>query len=215
MSLAERWERDEKQGIMKKIIGNFRKEAPLKERLAYALKEIKVINSKLSTALDRVKQRDKNIFSQVIHAIQENDAEHAAIYANELSELRKLGKFVSQAQLALELISLRIETVLTLGEITAGSLAPALGVLRSIQAHVIEVIPEAKKEVEELFGTLNSTLIELNANTDIAVNLEVADDEARKILEEAEIVAESKIRENFPEVPLDLIQSNEQEELSS
>jgi len=154
MPLAENWERNAKEGIIRRITGNFRRERPLKERIERATKEIKILNTQLNNALSRIKQRDKAIFSRVISAVQENDKEHASIYANELSELRRLGKFVSQAQLALELILLRLETVLELGELTAKSLAPSVSVLKSIQGQVVDMLPEAKKNVEDLFTIL-------------------------------------------------------------
>jgi division protein CdvB (Snf7/Vps24/ESCRT-III family) len=211
MPLAENWERKAGEGIIRRITGNFRRERPLKERLEHATREIKILNSQLSNALLRIKQRDKAIFSRVISAIQENDKEHASIYANELSELRRLGKFVSQAQLALELISLRLETVLELGELTAKSLAPSISVLKSIQGQVVDVLPEAKKNVEDLFTILNGVLTELSMETGVNVNLEVADGEAKKILEEAEVVAENRMKETFPEVPSELQLRNSEE----
>jgi division protein CdvB (Snf7/Vps24/ESCRT-III family) len=211
MPLAENWERKAGEGIIRRITGNFRRERPLKERLEHATREIKILNSQLSNALLRIKQRDKAIFSRVISAIQENDKEHASIYANELSELRRLGKFVSQAQLALELILLRLETVLELGELTAKSLAPSISVLKSIQGQVVDVLPEAKKNVEDLFTILNGVLTELSMETGVNVNLEVADGEAKKILEEAEVVAESRMKETFPEVPSELRLGNSEE----
>jgi division protein CdvB (Snf7/Vps24/ESCRT-III family) len=211
MPLAENWERKAGEGIIRRITGNFRRERPLKERLEHATREIKILNSQLSNALLRIKQRDKAIFSRVISAIQENDKEHASIYANELSELRRLGKFVSQAQLALELILLRLETVLELGELTAKSLAPSISVLKSIQGQVVDVLPEAKKNVEDLFTILNGVLTELSMETGVNVNLEVADGEAKKILEEAEVVAENRMKETFPEVPSELQLRNSEE----
>lgn len=214
MPLSDRWESN-KKGIINRIAGNFRREPPMKARLQAALREVKVLSSQLSNALLRMENRDRNIFSQVINAIKKGDKEHATMYANELSELRKLGKFVSQAQLALEYITLRLETLLTLGELTAGSLAPAVSILREIEFQVAEVLPEAKGNVEELFDTLNSVLIELSADTGTEVNFETANSEAKKILEEAEIVAEGRIRESFPEVPSELQVKDVDEELTA
>ncbi len=214
MPLSDRWESNNK-GIINRIAGNFRREPPLKVRLQAALREVKVLSSQLSNALLRIENRDRNIFSQVINSIKKGDKEHATMYANELSELRKLGKFVSQAQLALEYITLRLETLLTLGELTAGSLAPAVSVLREIEFQVVEVLPEAKGNVEDLFGTLNSVLAELSADTGTEVNFEIANSEARKILDEAEIVAEGRMRESFPEVPLELEVKDVDEELTT
>ena len=56
------------------------------------------------------------------------DRNRAALYANELAEVRKALRSINQAKLAIEQISLRIGTVKDIGDIVV-TLAPAMSVI--------------------------------------------------------------------------------------
>lgn len=192
---------------------NVRAPVPLKSQIEQANKQVRVLISQLDNVVNRIRQRDSAIFRQVVSSLAKRDNEHAAVYANELSEVRKMGKMVTQAQLALEQISLRLATITDLGEI-ATTLAPAVSVIRNMKDSLQYVLPEADREIGEISGLLSSVLIDAGTTGGLSLNFDAANEEAVKVMEEASAVAEQRMQENFPEIPLTMPSHREEEELS-
>jgi division protein CdvB (Snf7/Vps24/ESCRT-III family) len=140
--------------------------------------------------------------------------QHATVYANELTEVRKMGKMVTQAQLALEQISLRLGTITDMGEI-ATTLAPAVSVIRNMKEGLTTLLPEADREIGEISGLLSSVLIDASATSGLSLNFDAANEDAKKVMEEAALVAEQRMEESFPEIPASVLDQREQEDLSA
>jgi len=106
MSFSSRWDRkDQGPGLVDRLKGTVRQATPLKPQLEQANRQVKLLISQLDGTVNRIKQRDATIFKNVVSSLAKHDTQHAAVYANELTEVRKMGKMVTQAQLALEQIS--------------------------------------------------------------------------------------------------------------
>ncbi len=73
------------------------------------------------------------------------------------------------------------------------------------------MLPNAERELESVGMMLNDIMVEAGQTTGIAPDFEVAGEDARKILDEAATVAEQRMKEKFPELPL-LKQSQEYRE---
>jgi len=217
MGFAEKWERERKDqgpGLMDRFRDRVRTPTPLKSQIEQANRQIQVLISQLNTAVDRIKQRDSTIFSGVVTSLAKHDTQHATVYANELTEVRKMGKMVTQAQLALEQISLRLGTITDLGEI-ATTLAPAVSVIRSMKDGLTTMLPEADREIGEISGLLSSVLIDVSATGGLSLNFDAANEDAKKVMEEAAVVAEQRMEESFPEIPASVLDQHQQEELSA
>jgi len=193
---------------------NIRAPAPLKVQIEEANRQIRTLIAQLDSAVNRIRQRDADIFRQVVHSLAQRDTQHAIVYANELSEVRKMGKMVTQAQLALEQISLRLGTITDLGEI-ATTLAPAVTVIKNMKAGLQNVLPEADREIGEISGLLSSVLIDAGTTGGISLNFDAANEEAQRVLNEASQVAEERMKESFPDIPLTLPSQQEEEDLSA
>jgi len=168
----------------------------------------------LDSAVSRIKQRDSTIFKKVVASLAQHDAQHAAVYANELAEVRKMGKMVTQAQLAMEQISLRLGTITDLGEI-ASTLAPAVSVIRNMKDGLMLALPEADKEIGEISGLLSSVLVDASYSGGVSLNFDAANEDAQKVLEEAASVAEERMKESFPEIPAGVLAQDENEGLTA
>jgi division protein CdvB (Snf7/Vps24/ESCRT-III family) len=185
---------------MGRIRGSTRTPTPLKSQIEQANRQIRILISQLDNAVSRIKQRDSTIFKNVVSSLAAHDTQHAAVYANELAEVRKMGKMVTQAQLAMEQISLRLGTITDLGEI-ASTLAPAVSVIRNMKDGLMLALPEADKEIGEISGLLSSVLVDASTSGGISLNFDAANEDAQKVLEEAASVAEERMKESFPEIP--------------
>ncbi len=215
MGFVDKWEeKDQGPGFMERLRDSVSPQTPLKPQIEQANRQIRVLISQLDNTVGRIKQRDATIFKGVVTALAKHDSQHAAVYANELTEVRKMGKLVTQAQLALEQISLRLGTITDLGEI-ATTLAPAVAVIRSMKESLKTALPEADKEIGEISGLLSSVLIDAGTTGGLSLNFDAANEDAQRILEEAAVVAEQRMQDNFPQIPAGVLPQSEQEDLAA
>jgi division protein CdvB (Snf7/Vps24/ESCRT-III family) len=214
MSFASKWEKkDQGPGLVDRLRGTVRTPTPMKSQIEEANRQIRILISQLDSTVNRIRQRDSAIFKNVVSSLAKHDMQHAAVYANELSEVRKMGKMVTQAQLAMEQISLRLGTINDLGEI-ASTLAPAVSVIKNMTEGLRMALPEADKEIGEISGLLSSVLVDASTTGGISLNFDAANEDAQKVLEEAASVAEQRMKESFPEIPAGVI-SQEDEGLTA
>jgi division protein CdvB (Snf7/Vps24/ESCRT-III family) len=215
LSFSNKWEKkSDSPGVFGRFRGSVRPPAPLKSQIEFANRQIKLLISQLDQTVNRIKQRDATIFKSVVSSLAKHDNAHAAVYANELSEVRKMGKMVTQAQLALEQISLRLGTITDLGEI-ASTLAPAVSVIRGMKDGLQSALPEADREIAEISSLLSSVLIDASTKEGISLNFDAANEDAQKVLEEAGIVAEQRMRDSFPEIPSGVLAVDDEEGLTA
>ena len=205
MSFASNWEKKDKgPGLFGRLRGTVQTPTPLKSQIELANRQIRLLISQLDSTVNRIRQRDSDIFKNVVSSLAKHDMQHAAVYANELAEVRKMGKMVTQAQLAMEQISLRLGTINDVGEI-ASTLAPAVSVIRNMKEDLRMALPEADKQIGEISGLLSSVLVDASTTGGLSLNFDAANEDAQKVLEEASAVAEQRMKESFPEIPSGVI----------
>jgi division protein CdvB (Snf7/Vps24/ESCRT-III family) len=199
-AFAGKWEKQNSQSLGGRVRDSVRNPGPLKPRLDLAVRQIQVQVAKLDSTTNKLRERDNSIFAKVVASLQKHDTQHASVFANELAEIRKMNKMVTQAKLALEQIVLRLNTITELGDIVV-TLTPAMAVIRNVKAGLVGVLPEAESEIGEISGLLSSILVDAGTVGGYSLNFEAANEDAEKILAEASAVAETRMREKFPEIP--------------
>ncbi len=198
---AKKWEsKREENSFVDTLRGTVKQQPPLKPRLDFAVKKLELQINRLDQANDRFTQKDRALFAKIVDAYAKHDTPRANIYANELSEVRKMGKLVMNARLALDQIALRIKTVTEFGDIMS-TLGPCIGVLRSVSAGMCGVLPEAENELGEIGNMLSGIMFEAGSNSGMSLNFNNVNEDASKILAEAAVVAEQKVNANFPDLP--------------
>ena len=200
MSFDKRWERDSAPPLSAKLRDAVMPQGPLKPRLDSATKRIETQIQRLDQASNRFQERDKAIFNRVVDAYAKHDAQRANVFANELAEIRKMEKMIFHARLALEQITLRLKTVTELGDV-AITLLPVVGVIGDIKTGMASINPQAEKELNEIGNLLSGIVLEAGATSGLALNFESANEDSAKILDEAQSIAESRMKETFPELP--------------
>lgn len=143
---------------------------------------------------------DREIFDKCVKAEMGHDNARAAMYANECAEVRKMAKVTLQCQLALEQVTLRLETIQEFGDIAA-MMGPVASVVRSIRSQIAGVIPEVGFELGEVGEMLNGMVMEVGDTYGNSYDVEAASGEAQRILTEAGAIAEQRMKERFPELP--------------
>jgi len=192
---SKSWE-EPKTGIKALI----KPEIPLRQKIELAARRVEAQIQYLNGAINLLTERDKALFQKVVEAYSKHEMQRANVYANELAEVRKMMNFMMNAELALERVALRLRTITQLGNVTA-VLAPISKVLQNIRTSVTGIFPGAEREFSEISALLDEIMVEAGQTTGIMPDFEVASEEAQKILNEAAIVAEQRMKEKFPELP--------------
>lgn len=188
---AKNWERGEKTPAPS---------GPLKPAIENAIRLISAQTQRLDIASNKLMEKDRQIFQKVVDSYTKHDRSRALMYANELAEVRKLAKRVTQIKLALETISLRLTTVKDYGDFV-NTVTPAISIIKGVQSNIFQIVPEAEKGFSFLSESLASIVTEAGASSNLNVSFEAANEDASRILSEAATVAEQKIKEKFPDLP--------------
>ncbi len=173
---------------------------PLKERIDHASFRLHTQLEKLEQMYTRLHQRDTELFQRCVGAQLSNDPEHAQVYANECAEIRKIAKVVLGSQLALERVTIRLETIKELGSIMA-QMAPVMTIVKETKSKIAGIVPQVASELDEVNNSLSDLTVEAGEVTSNSLPIETTDDDARKVLEETGLIAEEKLRDHFPELP--------------
>lgn len=188
------------KSLIGKMVGIVHSGEPLKERIAHSLYRLNTQREKLEQKSLKLQQRDREIFERCIAAKLSKDYARAAIYANECAEIRTMAKVVISAQLALERAVLRLQTIEEFGDVLI-HMAPVVGVVKETRGKLAGVIPEVAFELDDINSMLSNTLVEAGQAKEQAPTVEASSTESGKVLDEANAVAEQRMREQYPELP--------------
>ncbi len=198
---AKKWAPRNEESTWTKIRNKVTPPPPIRHRIAMALFKIKVQKNRMEYTLNRLQERANALFEKVVDAQVKKDTARAAMYAGEVAEIRKVAKSIMSSIFALERISLRLETVRDVGDLVT-ALGPVVGVVKEVKANLMGVMPEVAFELMEVDELLQSTVMELGEFTGVPVGNMMISDEAKKVMEEAAIIAEQRMKEQFPELPV-------------
>ena len=194
------WDRGQSTPLLSKITERVHHQEPLKERISQVVYRLKVQQNRLEGANLKTQQHDKALFDKCVQAQMSHDTARSTMYANEVAEIRKMAKITLRSELALEQVVLRLETIQEFGDVAA-TMGPIAGVVQAIKNQVQGVIPQVGYELGEISEALNGVVMEVGEATGQSYDFEASGAEAQKILSEANTVADSRMREKFPELP--------------
>jgi len=194
------WDRGQKTPLFSNLTDRMHRQEPLKERINQVIYKLKVNQNRLEGANLKTQQHDKALFDKCVQAQMSKDSARATMYANEISEIRKMAKVTLRSELALEQVVLRLETIEEFGDVAA-LMGPVAGVVHSIKDQISGVIPQVGYELGEISETLSGVVMEVGEATGQSYDMETSGVEAQKILGEANTIAETRMRERFPELP--------------
>ena len=194
------WTTREKEPFGKQVREAVRGPEPISPQIQKATQQLTKEISRLDQAMNRLKQRENSIFKKTVAAVQAHDQESSKAYSNELAEVRKMGKIVTQSRIALEQIATRLQTVTEIGDFAA-TIAPAIGVIKNVRATLGEAMPDAQGALGEIGAQLNSIMVDVGQITGTTFYQAENSEEANKILAEASAIAEKRMSESLPEVP--------------
>lgn len=194
------WDAESKEPVVSRLGDHFHHRPSAKEQVSAALYRLKAQQNKLEAAAARMQQHDKEIFNKCVSSQLGHDPARAAMYANECAEVRKMAKVTVQCQMALEQVSLRLETIQEFGDV-ASMMAPVANVVHSIKNQISGVMPEVGLELGQIGELLSSVVDDAGEVTGSSYDVTTPTQESNKILEEANSIAEQHVKDRFPELP--------------
>jgi len=193
------WSRKSKQPASNRIIEALHP-VPLKDKISTTVFRLNMVQRKLEESRLRMEQKYKTLFNKCVKAQEGKDPTTAIMYANECSQVKKMGQTVVASKLALEQVVVRMETVKDFGEVAA-EILPASNVIRSVKGRLAGVIPEVSYQLGIIGQSLDSLVLEVGEATGHSWSSIASSEDAEKILGEATTIAEQKIRDGFPDLP--------------
>lgn len=205
---SSNWDKKRSTGLGERLRNTFNNPGPLKPRLDALIRQINIVMARLDTSMAKIRDRDTTLFAKTVSAVQRHESQRASMFANELAEVRKVGQMVTQSRLALEQVVLRLSTITELGDIVS-TLTPATSIVRNVKQDIMNVMPEAESEMGEVSSLLSGILVDAGSMGGYTMNFETANEEAERALSEAAAVAESRMKEKFPDIPQSLEEAPE------
>ncbi|MHB8566911.1 MAG: Snf7 family protein [Nitrososphaerales archaeon] len=200
-NFASRWQRNSSPSNgVPGLRGRTGVEKNIKQKIEEATRNLQIQIAKLDQSTLKLRERDSAIFSKVVVAVQQNENARANMLANELSEIRKMNGIVIQSKLALEQLVLRLSTVQELGDV-AVTLIPAVDAIKTIRPGLSSLVPEAEHEIGEISGLLSSILVDAGQMNPNQLSFESVNEDAERVIAEAEVIVEQKMGQKFPEAP--------------
>ena len=202
VSFSEKWNiLKNKETLSQKFMGTIKSEAPLKHRLDVAQKKLQLQISKLGETEQKLKQKDSMFMNRIVEATKTNNQPYAKMYANELAEIRKTNKTVSNAKLSMEQVQIRLNTVSELGDVVV-TLSPCMSLIKGLSTSLGGMMPEVADSMQDLSSMLGDIVTGSTITHEGTMGeFTTSNNEAQSILDEAQAMVEGQTRQSMPEPP--------------
>jgi len=169
------------------------REENVKPKIASTIKEIEFHRKELENLRVKLEQRRKSLFDTTVKAMMTKDESKATVYANEWSELRKVGKVVYASELALTQVVLRLEIILDVGDVMF-HMSMAFKVLRKVNKTVQGLVPSLDQASSDISNALTETMAGME-NISPSISLNIQTETGEELVEQARKLAEERAEE--------------------
>jgi division protein CdvB (Snf7/Vps24/ESCRT-III family) len=188
-SFEKNWARQDTASFSEKIKDSVKPQGALKPRIQTAVNKLQLQISKMDSMLNKLHERDAQLFKRIVAAMQQHDTGASRVLSNELAEIRKVTKMLGNARMALEQVQLRLTTIHDLGDAMV-AIGPAMSTMKGLKSSLGRFMPEADAELNSMTQTLGGLMMDSLAGDAFSMDSEVSNEETDRILQEASAVAE-------------------------
>ena len=206
-SFSNQWNKEAKKDATERIRESLKTQKPLKPTMETAKNRLGIQTQKIDTLLEKLKSKDRTLFNQIVTHLQNHDSQQSKMLSNELSQVRKTIKTISQLKISLEQVHMRLESTIDIGDALT-ALKPAVGTLSKVKTGLTGLMPNVDTELGEINDVFSDIMANANSTSDIGFALNPSGGDMNNILAEASIVAEQRVTDNFPEVPMGTFNRN-------
>lgn len=206
-TFSNQWNKEAKKDPTERIRESLRTQKPLKPTMETAKNRLGIQTQKLDTLLEKLKSKDRTLFDQIVSHLQNHDSQQSKMLSNELSQVRRTIKTISQLKMSLEQVHMRLESTIDIGDALT-ALKPAVGTLSKVKTGLTGLMPNVDTELGEISDVFSDIMVNANSTSDIGFALNPSGGDMNNILAEASIVAEQRVTDNFPDVPMGTFNRN-------
>jgi len=206
-SFTNQWNKETKKDATELIRETLRTQKPLKPTMESAKNRLGIQTQKLDALLEKLKAKDKTLFNQIVTHLQNHDVQQSKMLSNELSQVRRTIKTISQLKMSLEQVHMRLESTIDIGDALT-ALKPAVGTLSKVKTGLTGLMPNVDTELGEINDIFSDIMVNANSTSDIGFALNPSGGDENNILAEAGIVAEQRVTDNFPDAPMSTYNRN-------
>lgn len=200
-SFTNQWNKETKKDPTERIRESLKSQKPLKPTMESAKNRLGIQTQKLDTLLEKLKSKDRTLFNQIVTHLQNHDSQQSKMLSNELSQVRRTIKTISQLKMSLEQVHMRLESTIDIGDALT-ALKPAVGTLSKVKTGLSGLMPNVDVELGEINDVFSDIMVNANSTSDIGFALNPSGGDMTNILAEASMVAEQRVTDNFPDVPM-------------
>ena len=200
MPFDKTWARQETKSMTEKIREAVKPQGALKPRIQTAVNKLQVQTSKMDVMLTNLRERDQQLFTRIVTAMQDHDTSASKVLSSELAEVRKVSRMLGNARNSLEQVQLRLTTIHDLGDAMV-SIGPAMSTMKGLKSSLGRFMPEADSELSSMTETLSGLMVDSISGNSFTTESDVVNEEMDAILQEASAVAEQQTDERFPSIP--------------
>jgi division protein CdvB (Snf7/Vps24/ESCRT-III family) len=200
-SFTNQWNKEAKKDPTERIKESLKSQKPLKPTMESAKNRLGIQTQKLDTLLEKLKSKDRALFNQIVTHLQNHDSQQSKMLSNELSQVRRTIKTICQLKMSLEQVHMRLESTIDIGDALT-ALKPAVGTLSKVKTGLSGLMPNVDVELGEINDVFSDIMVNANSTSDIGFALNPSGGDMTNILAEASMVAEQRVTDNFPDVPM-------------
>lgn len=206
-SFTNQWNKETKKDATELIRETLKTQKPLKPTMESAKNRLGIQTQKLDALLEKLKAKDRTLFNQIVTHLQNHDVQQSKMLSNELSQVRRTIKTISQLKMSLEQVHMRLESTIDIGDALT-ALKPAVGTLSKVKTGLTGLMPNVDTELGEINDIFSDIMVNANSTSDIGFALNPSGGDENNILAEAGIVAEQRVTDNFPDAPMSTYNRN-------
>lgn len=166
----------------------------IKPRLDYATETVDGI-------LEVLVQKRRDLNESNMSLYRRSDGTRESLKALEREVRHELE--ISYAVESLRQVRRSLDSIAGMGNVPAG-LAPTISIVRIVRSRMLSLLPAIDFELGELSLVLSGVIIDAAHLASTCLDFEKANEESRRLLDEAKLIADSKIYKQFPN--LDFLQ---------
>ena len=176
------------------------KPTPVKRRIQIATYKLRTQTTRLDKSISQMESRDRALHDKCVRALEARDTQTATLFANECVQIRKLIKTSLSSQISLEQALIRLETIEQFGDMVHG-MGSVRGILTTVKGELEGKLPEISTGINDIEDSLGNLTSEIGEVVDADGTYVLPNDDSARILKEADLMAEQKMKERFPEIP--------------
>jgi division protein CdvB (Snf7/Vps24/ESCRT-III family) len=120
--------------------------------------------------------------------------------SSELSKDRQVSRILELSKVALEKLATKLVSVSDFADLVV-ILSPAMAVVKNLRSSLSTYIPEMENDLGIISELLSGILVDAGQVGGYTINFETANEEAIRLIDEASLAVDQKMKEEFPGIP--------------